>query len=368
MAARGQVIGGVAGLLAIALFGVIGGVGSAANSFSFALMGDLPYKLADVANMPALVTDVNNDPDVQFVAHVGDIKPGLVTCSDSVLQGRFDLFQGFEDPFWLTPGDNDWTGCWKGTPAYDPQQRLTALRALFYPVPTRTTGGSTMAVTPQSASPGFGKYVENVRFRRECVTFGSIHQVGSLNGLEPVPGESAGERTAREAEVAERNAANVAWIDQIFDTAENAGSEGVFILMHNRPSTGEGTKPVHDALIARATKASWAGKPVLLANGSEHVYTVTPNFLGVANLTQWITTGEDGATDNWMKVTVDCSKTDVDEMFTHTFVDTGTTPTTTSTTTPTTTPTSTTLAPVSVLNDPATVDARPVRGDSIKTP
>ena len=355
MAARGQVIGAVAGLLAIGLYGVVGGVGSAANSFSFALIGDLPYKLADVENMPALVTDVNNDPDVQFVAHVGDIKPGLVACSNSVLQGRFDLFQGFEDPFWYTPGDNDWTGCWKGTPAYDPQQRLAVLRALFYPVPTRTTGGSTMVVTPQSANPGFSKYVENVRFRRDCVTFGSIHQVGSLNGLEPVPGESGSERAAREAEVAARNAANVAWIDRIFDTAETAGSKGVFILMHNRPSTGEGTKPVHDELIARATAF---GKPVLLANGSEHVYTVTPNFLGVPNLTQWITTGEDGATDNWMKVAVDCSKTDVDEMFTHTFVTTGTTPTTTSTT----------VAPLPGVNGPATVDAHPARGDSIKTP
>ena len=76
------------------------------------------------------------------------------------------------------------------------------------------------------------------------------------------------------------------------------------------------------------------------------------------NLTQWITTGEDGATDNWMKVAVDCSKTDVDEMFTHTFVTTGTTPTTTSTT----------VAPLPGVNGPATVDAHPARGDSIKTP
>lgn len=350
MAVRGRVIGVVTVVSTMVLFGVISGVGSAANSFSFALMGDLPYKVADVDNMPALVADVNNDPDVQFVAHVGDIKPGLVACTDAVLAGRFDLFQGFDDPFWFTPGDNEWTGCWKGTPAFDPQERLAALRALFYPVPSRTTGGATMAVTPQSATPGFGTYVENVRFRRDCVTFGSIHQVGSLNGLETVPGESSSERAVREAEVAARNDANVAWIDRIFDTAQNAGSKGVFILMHSRPSTGEGTKPVHDQLIARATAF---GKPVLLANGSAHVYTVTPDFLGVANLTQWITTGEDGATDSWMKVAVDCSKTDVDEMFTHAFVTTGTTATTTTTTPP-------------GINGPAVVDVRPRRDASIK--
>ena len=360
MAANRRIIGGVCGLLMIGLSTLVGHSGSAASSFSFALIGDLPYKLAEVDNMGALMSDINNDSGVQFVAHVGDIKPGLVACSNSVLRGRFDLFQGFEDPFWLTPGDNDWTGCWRaGEPPYpspyDPQERLTKLRSIFYPVPTRTTGGTTMAVTPQSATSGFAKYVENVRFRRECVTFGSVHQVGSLNGLQTVPGETTAQRNAREAEVADRNVANVAWIDRIFDSAENAGSAGVLILMHSRPSTGEGTKPVHDELIARATAF---GKPVLLANGSEHVYTVTPNFLGVPNMTQWITTGDEGATDSWMKVSVDCSQTDVDQMFTHTIVTTGTTPTTTSTT----------VAPLPGLNGPATVDALPERGDSIKIP
>ena len=39
--------------------------------FHFAFIGDLPYTPADSANMPAFVTDINNDTDVQFVAHAG---------------------------------------------------------------------------------------------------------------------------------------------------------------------------------------------------------------------------------------------------------------------------------------------------------
>ena len=353
---------GVALALIVGLPTVVGNSGSAAITFSFALIGDLPYSPDDVTGMGALVTDVNNDTDVEFVAHVGDVKPGPLECSDAVMRARFDLFQGFENPFWFTPGDNDWTGCWQAgappyAPPYDPQERLTALRSLFYPTPTRTTGGTTMAVTPQSASPGFGKYVENVRFRRECVTFGSVHQVGSFNGLERIPGESPAQRTAREAEVDARIEADVAWIDEIFDSAQAAGSTGVFLLMHNRPTdgAGEGTVEVKDKLIERATAPAWNDRPVLLANGSEHSYSVTPNFLGVANLTQWVTTGDAGAIDSWIKVDVDCSKSTVDQMFSHTLVETGTTPP----------PPPPDPAPIV---GPADVDVGARRGSSIKVP
>jgi hypothetical protein len=332
-ARRTRLLAVVAVALTVGLSAAVGRSSSAATSFSFAFIGDLPYTPDDVASIGDLVTDINNDVDVQFVAHVGDVKPSALKCSDSVMQARFDLFQDFENPFWFTPGDNDWTGCWQAgaapyAPPYDPQQRLVKLRDLFYPNPNRTTGGTTMAVTPQSARTGFAKYVENVRFRRDCITFGSVHQVGATNGLDPVPNETSAQRKAREAEVFDRIDADVAWIDEIFDSAEVAGSKGVFIMMHGRPTEGQGvgTVAVKERLIARATAPSWGDRPVLLANGSEHVYQVNPEFLGVSNLTQWVTAGGAGATGSWIKVNVDCSKTTVDQMFSHTIIETGTTP------------------------------------------
>jgi hypothetical protein len=342
---RARILGGATGLLVLGLAGLSGGTGSAATTFSFALIGDVPYSDADVASMGGLVADVNNDPDVRFVAHVGDVKAGELTCSDAVLTARFDLFQAFDDPFWFTPGDNEWTDCHAATPAYNPLNRLAKVRSLFYPVPTRTTGGSSMAVTPQSAP-----YVENVWFQRDCVTFGSIHQVGSLNGLEPWTNETPAQKTDRENEVAGRIAADVAWVDRIFDQATTANSAGVFLLIHEKPSTGAGTVDVRDRIEARARAF---GKPVILANGSEHVYEVEPGFLGVGNVTRWQTTGGPGAVASWLKVGVDCSSVSV---FSHSTVNTGTTP-----------PTTTLPPPLSGIG-PAAVDAHPTRGTSILIP
>ncbi len=342
---RAWILGGATGLLILGLSTLAGGTGSAVSTFSFALIGDVPYSDSDVASMGDLVADINNDPDVRFVAHVGDVKAGELTCSDAVLTARFNLFQAFEDPFWFTPGDNEWTDCHAAVPAYNPLNRLTKVRSLFYPVPTRTTGGTSMAVTPQ-ASP----YVENVWFQRDCVMFGSIHQVGSLNGLAPWTNETAAETQARENEVAARIAADVAWVDRIFDQAIAADSAGVFLLIHEAPSTGAGTVDVRNRVESRA---STFGKPVILANGSEHVYQVEPGFLGVGNLTRWQTMGGAGATASWLKVAVDCSSTDV---FSHSTVATGTTP-----------PTTTIAPPLSGIG-PAKVDARPTRGTSVRIP
>ena len=344
---RTRVVAGTIGLVAIGLS--VGRGGSAANSFSFALIGDVPYSSAAVTNMPALIADVNNDTGVEFVAHVGDIINNTTTaCDNSTLTSRFNLFQTFEDAFWFTPGDNDWTDCWKGAPPpYDPQERLVWLRDRFYPVPDRTTGGNPMTVIPQSASSGYGLYVENVRFKRDCVTFGSIHQVGSKNGLDPVTGESTAEKNARVAEVNARIAADVAWIDTVFNRAIADNSKGVFLIIHDQPTTGAGTVAVRDKLQARAQAY---GKPVILANGSEHVFEAENNYLGVSNMKRWQVTGGPGAgtTDTWLKIGVDCGSAAV---FSYTTVATGTTPTTTTTTPPPTT----TLPPGPGIDGPARV-------------
>ena len=345
MAAHRRSIGGVTVLVMLVLSVVVGRAGSAANSFSFALIADVPYTDADVASMGDLVADINNDPGVRFVAHAGDMKPGGLACSDQVMAARFDLYQGFDDPFWFTPGDNDWTDCHAADPPSNPLDRLGALRALFYPIPTSTTGGAKMAVTPQSEP-----YVENVWFRRDCVTFGSIHQVGARNGLDPWRNETPTQKRDREREVADRITADVAWVDRIFDRAESAGSAGVFLLVHERPSTGGGYVDVRDRIEARARAF---GKPVVIAHGSEHVQEIEAGFLGVANLTRWGTVGGSGATESWLRVGVNCSTSSV---FSQAVVVTGTTPTTTTGPRP----------PRQI--GPATVEVGPARGNSVKVP
>ena len=311
-----------------------GGTLSAGATFHFALIGDVPYTTADSAHLPALVTDINNDAQVALVAHAGDIKNGSTTCATAELQARFEAFQAFDDAFWYTPGDNDWTDCHRATPASNPIERLAALRGIFYPNPAQTTGGAPRPVESQASDPAHSTFVENTMFHEQCVTFGAIHVVGSLNATEPWVGESPAQTLEREAAATARSAANEAWIDEVFDAASARGSDGVFLLMQAAPSSSAPFAAVRARIVARAQE--FAG-PVIVAHGDGHVYTVTPNYLGLANVTRWETYGAAGATNQWIKVAVDCGSPTI---FGHTTVITGTTPNPTTSTSSSTSSTS----------------------------
>lgn len=70
----------------------------------FALIGDTPYGDVERMQCPALVDHINADPDVEMVLHAGDVKDGRSTCSDQRFADLTALFDTFEDPFVLTPG------------------------------------------------------------------------------------------------------------------------------------------------------------------------------------------------------------------------------------------------------------------------
>lgn len=314
----------------------------AATTFSFALIGDLPYTTADAANFPPLAADINNDIDVSFVAHTGDTKGGDLACTDATMQGRFDMFETFEDAFWFTPGDNDWSDCGFPTPAFDPDERLAFLRNLFYPTPGMTTGSSPRSVDFQSG------YVENTKFTQDCVTFGAIHVLWRA----PLSGTYTPDELAK---IAARNAANVAWVDSVFDTAEAQSSEAVLLLMQADPTN----PPVlSDKIIERASDF---GKQVVIAHGDGHNALVTPNFLGESNIVRWqVIGGRSNANKNvvgqWAKVDVDCSATEPisqGDVLVGTTPTTTTTTTTTSTTAPPTTTSPTTTSPSTVTSTPA---------------
>ena len=48
---------------------------------------------------------------VSLVMHLGDIKNGSSVCSTEYFEQIRNDFDGFEDPFVYTPGDNEWTDC-----------------------------------------------------------------------------------------------------------------------------------------------------------------------------------------------------------------------------------------------------------------
>jgi hypothetical protein len=267
-----------------------------------ALIADTPYGDAQRAAFPALVDDINADPQVRLVLHGGDVKNGSSTCTDERLTDARDLYdRGFADPFVFTPGDNEWTDCHRvNNGSYLPTERLDVLRDLFFPVPGETLGRRTIDVTTQASDPAHAVYVENVRFTRSRVVFATVHVVGSQNGLAPWSGLPGGDRPAeRLAEFESRQAAALSWVDAAFAAATDQDAAGVLLLMQAEP-VGGGMQQVRQRIVDRAAAF---GRPVLLVHGDEHRYEQEPGYAGVPNLTRLETFGDTAS--EWLRLTVD---------------------------------------------------------------
>jgi hypothetical protein len=276
---------------------------SSAAPLTFALIGDTPYGEEQRVVFPELVADIDADPKVRFVLHAGDVKGGSQTCDDSRFLDLAELYGTFDDPFVLTPGDNDWTDCHRpNNGSYLPTERLDRVREIFYPDPHRTTGERRLHVDTQADDPQHSAYVENTVFERSRVVFAAVHVVGSRNGLAPWSGLPGGDQPeVRLAEVAAREAAALAWIDEAFDRAQAGEAEGVLLLLQAEPVAGdEAFAAVRERIVSRA--AGFDGQ-VLLVHGDEHRYEAEPAYAAVPSLTRLETFG-DTATD-WLRVTVD---------------------------------------------------------------
>lgn len=290
------------------------------DSYTFAVIGDIPYGQAQIASFPAVVQQLNADPDVKFVAHLGDIKSGSSLCSDEYFASVRSAFDQFADPLVYTPGDNEWTDCHRtNNGGYDPLERLAAIRKVFFPVPNRTLGQRQMRVTSQAAQ-GF---VENVRFERADVEFAAVHVVGSNNSTVPWTGRTA-VTPEQAAEVSARTAADIALIRKTFAQAREERAKAVTLFLQadmfdetvTAPKIADYSAfiPIVDTI---ARESARFGRPVYLFNGDSHVFrTDQPlaagskwlSFYGITtaapNLTRITVDGSTGV-DNWIKVTVD---------------------------------------------------------------
>jgi Calcineurin-like phosphoesterase len=293
---------------------------SSEDGFTFAVIGDIPYGSAQIANFPNVIGQINADPDVRMVMHAGDIKSGSSKCTDeyfSLIRSDFDLFA---DPLVYTPGDNEWTDCHRtNNGAYNPLERLSAIRTLFFPTPGRTLGRRTMSVKSQNRI-GFP---ENVRFDRADVTFAAVHVVGSNNSLVNWTGQTA-PTPEQLAEVEARTSADLKLIRETFAHAKDEGSSAVVLMMQADMFDPTVPNPVFAELsgfqtIVQTIAAESAafGKQVVLFNGDSHVFNADQplaagsswlSFYGVAtpadNLIRVTMDGSTGVND-WVKVTID---------------------------------------------------------------
>ncbi len=242
-----------------------------AETFTFVAIGCMPYRyVSDIEARTQRLTAEINRLQPAFTVHCGDIHSGGEPASDARFLAVRDWFDAFNHPLIYTPGDNEWTDAHRESVGrYEPQERLAKLRELFF-AEERSRGARPMDLITQRSLPGFGKFVENARWTVHGVVFATVHVVGSNNNLQPeIPGAAA--------EFAERDAANIAWLQAVFAEARTTHAPGVALFMQAQPFgyvwNHEGFLPGFEAFLRALEEAVRAfGRPVLLVHADEHLY------------------------------------------------------------------------------------------------
>jgi hypothetical protein len=318
------------------------GKASSAGRFEFAVIGDQQYTAEDERKFPALMSALN-DANPAFVVHVGDFQgdyngytegDGNPPCTDETMAHLKRMFQTSKQPFIVTPGDNDWTDCHKRkVKPFDPLERLAKVREVFFSN-DESLGQRTMTLTQQSKDPKYAKYRENARWIYDDVLFVTLHVVGSNNNL--------GRTREMDAEYAERNEANLAWLKEAFEMAKLNGNKGLVILTQANPlfesvwaprrlglylyvfrdqllkTTPDQLAEIRkqsgftDLLRALETEVVEFAKPVLFVHGDTHIFRIdkplfnTKNRRGVENFTRVEVFGTPDV--HWVRIVVDPGK------------------------------------------------------------
>lgn len=288
---------------------------------TLAVIGDMPYGPAKVAEFPTLISRINADPGVDLVAHLGDVKGGSTVCSDEYFAQIRALFDTFQDPFLFTPGDNDWTDCHRSNNgAYFPLERLAAVRQTFFPVPGQSLGINKLQVLTQANDPGYRDYVENQMWTRSNVVFSMLNLPGSNNDLVPWTNVTPAQAAQQPGEYNSRLAADTAWLYKTFMTAIRQQASGVVLMVQaDMWDTTEANLSGYDPLLQRLAGLAQAfGRPVLLLEGDSHKFRVdrplTPTDplypihplggLSAPNVTRIVVEGSTNPTE-YLRLTVD---------------------------------------------------------------
>ncbi len=313
------------------------------RSFTVAVFGDWPYSQALLDNAHLLQNSVNA-ADVDLIVHVGDIHSGSMPCTSAGIlpalatanpgwnQAVFHAFQQFDAPLVYTPGDNEWSDCHKTKQFKSgaPLKELASVRELFFAKPGATLGRHEMKVSTQAqkydpAFPADSQFVENVMWRRSGVQFATFNIPGGsnddlaawTNGFEDAP--------AHAREIAERQAADLRWLNATFRKAREERARAVVIIVQadmwdpEQTAVGGAGLSKHTPFVAQlATLSLQFGRPVLLLNGDTHTYFtdkplanpasttgIIHNTPAVPNLTRVVVQGSTNAPAEWLRLTID---------------------------------------------------------------
>lgn len=303
-----------------------------AQSYSFGLWGDMPYKKAgDDAKLPAVLQSINKS-DIAFSLYDGDIKDGSSKCTDDIYTDALKMFGSMSKPVVYIPGDNEWTDCHRtNNGGFNALERLAHLRKVMYP--TLNSLGQTQIPLEHQGKLG-EKYVENVRFARGGVVFVGLNVPGSNNNI-VMSDKECKDKSARDtaqcdaanAEYLERDAANIEWLAKSFKVAKEQGAKGVVLVIQADPgfdwpetegtdeSLAPGQSGYRNFIAAVTQETEKFNGQVLLVHGDTHFFKIdkplySPTKL-LPNLTRVETFGSPSL--HWVKVTVD---TNTEHVFT----------------------------------------------------
>ena len=310
---------------------------------TIAVFGEWPYRQVLLDNAHLLQNSVN-DADVDLVIHVGDIHSGSMACTSAGIlpaiatanpgwnQSVFHAFQQFDAPVIYTPGDNEWADCHKTKQFKSgaPLKELASVRELFFAKPGVTLGGREMRVRSQSrhydvSFPADSQFVENVRWRKRDVLFATFNMPGGSNDDLSAWSNGFEDAPAHAREIAERQAANLRWLDAAFQRASDERARAVVIVLQADmwdpealAAGGAGLDKYTPFVKRLATLSLQFRRPVLLLNGDTHLYLtdrplanpasstgVTHGTPAVPNLTRIVVQGSTNAPAEWLRLSVD---------------------------------------------------------------
>jgi calcineurin-like phosphoesterase family protein len=306
------------------------------EAYTLAVIGDMPYGAAKLAELPSLIALMNADPRADIVVHLGDIKAGSSSpCTTAYFDTVRTLFATFKDPLVYTPGDNEWVDCHvasKNNGLFTPTERLQTVRAMFFPVPGQTLGGRKKQVLTEADDPANSVYVENVMWIESRVVFATFNVQGSNDDLAPwgapLPADAANYPTQAQ-ERASRTHANSAWLTKAFALANANDAAGVVLMLQADMWDNTAALSGFDPFVQQIGNLAVSyGKPVLLLEGDSHMFRVDQPFTAASplfalhpatpiapNVTRVVVEGSAAGRTEYLRLTVDPKK-DAGSLFT----------------------------------------------------
>jgi chitodextrinase len=109
----------LAGLALLLAWGTGSRASAQGQPITFSMIADIPYSSSAESLFLGYVDDHNLFSPSEFFVHVGDIKSGTTSCSESRYLTTSDILSQLTVPTFILPGDNEWNDCSNPDAAWD---------------------------------------------------------------------------------------------------------------------------------------------------------------------------------------------------------------------------------------------------------